>query len=81
MTKIVVIGGCSYSWGPTFLRDIFVTPELKSSTSKKMLDDLHLDFHLEKTLSLDEALEVNKMIYPIFLNHRPPTADGRPRDL
>ncbi len=74
MTKIVVIGGGSYTWGPTFLRDIFATPELKGSTivlqdiaqdrvdlvyslAKKMLDDFHLDFHLEKTLSLDEALQ------------------------
>jgi len=32
MTKITIIGGGSYSWGPTFLRDIFVTPELRGST-------------------------------------------------
>ena len=73
MTKITIIGGGSYTWGPTFMRDIFATPELKGSTivlqdiaqdrvdlvytlGKKMLDDLKLDFHLEKTLSLDEAL-------------------------
>lgn len=73
MTKIVIIGGGSYSWGPTFMRDIFATPELKGSTivlqdiaqdrvdlvyalGKKMLADFNLDFHLEKTLSLDEAL-------------------------
>ena len=29
MPKIVVIGGGSYTWGPTFLRDIFATPELR----------------------------------------------------
>lgn len=74
MTKIVIIGGGSYSWGPTFMRDIFATPELKGSTivlqdivqdrvdlvyalGKKMLADFNLDFHLEKTLSLDEALQ------------------------
>ncbi len=74
MSKIVIIGGGSYSWGPTFLRDIFGTPELKGSTivlqdiaqdrvdlvyslGKKMIDDFHLEFHLEKTLSLDEALQ------------------------
>jgi hypothetical protein len=32
MTRIVVIGGGSYSWGPKFLRDIFATPELQGST-------------------------------------------------
>ena len=74
MTKITIIGGGSYTWGPTFLRDIFATPELKGSTivledivqdrlglvytlGKKMIDDFHLDFQLEKTLSLDEALQ------------------------
>lgn len=74
MTKIVIIGGGSYTWGPTFLRDIFSTPELKGSTivlqdiaqdrvdlvytlGKKMIDDFKLDFHLEKTLSLDKALQ------------------------
>jgi len=74
VTKIVVIGGGSYTWGPTFLRDIFATPELKGSTivlqdiaqdrvdlvytlAKKMIADFHLDFYLEKTLSLDEALQ------------------------
>ena len=74
MTKITIIGGGSYSWGPTFMRDIFATPELKGSKivlqdiaqdrvdlvyalGKKMLADFNLDFHLEKTLSLDEALQ------------------------
>ena len=74
MTKITIIGGGSYSWGPTFLRDIFATPELKGSIivlediaqdridlvytlGKKMIDDFNLDFHLEKTLSLDQALQ------------------------
>jgi len=32
MTKITIIGGGSYSWGPTFLRDIFITPELRGAT-------------------------------------------------
>ena len=32
MTKIVIIGGGSYTWGPTFVRDIFATPELAGST-------------------------------------------------
>ncbi|MBK7452533.1 MAG: hypothetical protein IPJ46_02095 [Anaerolineales bacterium] len=74
MPKIVIIGGGSYSWGPTFMRDIFGTPELLGSTivlqdiaqdrvdlvyalGKKMIDDFKLDFQLEKTLSLDEALK------------------------
>ena len=74
MTKIIIIGGGSYTWGPTFLRDIFGTPELKGSTivlqdiaqdridlvyglGKKMIEDFNLDFHLERTLSLDEALQ------------------------
>jgi alpha-galactosidase len=74
MPKIVIIGGGSYSWGPTFMRDIFGTPELLGSTivlqdiaqdrvdlvyalGKKMIDDFKLDFQLEKTLSLDEALQ------------------------
>ncbi len=74
MTKIVIIGGGSYTWGPTFLRDVFTTPELNGSTivlqdiaedrvdlvyalGKKMLSDFKLDFHLEKTLSLNQALQ------------------------
>lgn len=74
MPKIVIIGAGSYTWGPTFMRDIFGTPELSGSTivlqdiaqdrldlvftlGKKMLDDFSLDFHVEKTLSLDEALQ------------------------
>lgn len=32
MPKIVIIGGGSYTWGPTFMRDIFATPELTGST-------------------------------------------------
>ena len=74
MTKITIIGGGSYTWGPTFLRDIFGMSELKGSTivlhdilqervdlvyalGQKMILDFNLDFHLEKTLSLDEALQ------------------------
>ncbi len=74
MTKITIIGGGSYTWGPTFLRDIFGTSELKGSTivlhdilqervdlvyalGQKMIQDFNLDFHLEKTLSLDNALQ------------------------
>lgn len=74
MTKIVIIGGGSYSWGPTFMRDIFGTPELKGSTivlndilqervdlvhalGQKMIQDFGLDYHLEKTLSLEDALQ------------------------
>jgi alpha-galactosidase/6-phospho-beta-glucosidase family protein len=30
--KIVIIGGGSYQWGPTFLRDIFIHPLLQGST-------------------------------------------------
>ena len=74
MTRIVIIGGGSYTWAPTFLRDIFATPGLKGATivlhdiladrldlthalGEKMLRDFRLDFHLVKTLSLDEALQ------------------------
>ncbi|NJC94874.1 MAG: hypothetical protein FIB03_00825 [Anaerolineae bacterium] len=74
MSKIVIIGGGSYTWGPTFLRDLFGTPELSGSTivlhdiapervelvhavGQKMIADFALDFHLEQTLSLDEALQ------------------------
>jgi len=74
MPKIVIIGGGSYSWGPTFLRDIFATPELKGSTvvlqdinqervdlvhalGQKMIRDFQLEFHLERTLSLETALQ------------------------
>lgn len=74
MTKIVIIGGGSYSWGPKFLRDIFATPELQGSTivlhdlveqrvdlvytlAHKMIEAFHLDFRLEKTLSLAAALQ------------------------
>lgn len=32
MTKITIIGGGSYSWGPTFVKDILITPELSGST-------------------------------------------------
>lgn len=32
MTKITIIGGGSYTWGPTFLRDLFVTPELRGAS-------------------------------------------------
>ena len=32
MKKITIIGGGSYTWGPTFMRDIFTTPELTGST-------------------------------------------------
>jgi alpha-galactosidase/6-phospho-beta-glucosidase family protein len=74
MTKITIIGGGSYTWGPTFLRDIFGTPELQGCTialedihqervdliyalGRKIIDDFRLDFRLEKTLSLEEALQ------------------------
>lgn len=74
MTKVTIIGGGSYTWGPTFLRDIFGTPELAGSTivlhdiaqdrvdlvyalGQKMIQDFGLDFRLEKTLSLDDALQ------------------------
>ena len=32
MTKVTIIGAGSYAWGPTFLRDIFVTPALRGAT-------------------------------------------------
>jgi alpha-galactosidase/6-phospho-beta-glucosidase family protein len=30
--KIVIVGGGSYQWGPTFLRDVFIHPLLQGST-------------------------------------------------
>jgi alpha-galactosidase len=74
MTKITIIGGGSYTWGPTFLRDIFATPEIEGSTivlqdilpdrldrvyalGRKMIENFNLDFQIEKTLSLEEALQ------------------------
>lgn len=73
MSKIVLIGGGSPTWGPTFVRDLLATPELAGSTivlhdlAPERLDRVHalgtrlitafgLDFHLEKTLVLSEAL-------------------------
>ena len=74
MPKMVIVGGGSYTWGPTFLRDVFGTPELGGATivlqdilpervdlvhalGQKMIQDFDLDFRLEKTLSLEEALQ------------------------
>ena len=74
MPKIIIIGGGSYTWGPTFMRDIFATPELAGSTlvlqdivqervdlvytlGQKMIQDFNLNFRLEKTLSLEDALQ------------------------
>ncbi len=74
MPKIVIIGGGSYTWGPTFMRDIFATPELAGSTlvlhdiiqdrvdlvhalGQKMIQDFNLNFRLEKTLLLEDALQ------------------------
>lgn len=73
MTRITIIGGGSYTWGPTFMRDIFATPELAGSMlvlqdivqervdlvyalGQKMIQDFNLNFHLEKTLLLEDAL-------------------------
>lgn len=74
MPKITIIGGGSYTWGPTFMRDIFATTELTGSTlvlqdivqervdrvyalGQKMIQDFNLNFRLEKTLSLEDALQ------------------------
>jgi len=74
MTKITIIGGGSYTWGPTFLRDLFITPELAGATlvlhdilperlelvyrlARKVLEDFQLNFHVEKSLSLQESLK------------------------
>ncbi len=74
MTKLTIIGGGSYTWGPTFMRDIFGTPELAGATivlqdinqervdlvhalGQKMIQDFGLDYHLEKILSLEDALQ------------------------
>lgn len=74
MPKIIIIGGGSYTWGPTFMRDIFATSELAGSTlvlqdivqervdlvytlGQKMIQDFNLNFRLEKTLSLEDALQ------------------------
>jgi alpha-galactosidase/6-phospho-beta-glucosidase family protein len=72
--KIVIVGGGSYQWGPTFLRDIFLHPQLQGSTivlhdidseplnliyslGQKLNAFLQCDFTIQKTLSLDEALQ------------------------
>jgi alpha-galactosidase/6-phospho-beta-glucosidase family protein len=72
--KIVIIGGGSYQWGPTFLRDIFLHPQLQGSQivlhdidpdplelifhlGRKLISLLKCKFTLQKTLSLDEALQ------------------------
>jgi alpha-galactosidase len=74
MPKIVIIGGGSFTWGPTFLRDLFAVPELRASTivlqdivqervnlvyalGRKMIQDFDLDFRLEQTQALDDALQ------------------------
>jgi alpha-galactosidase/6-phospho-beta-glucosidase family protein len=51
--KIVIVGGGSYQWGPTFLRDIFLHPQLQGS--QIVLHDidpdpLELIFHLGRKL-------------------------------
>jgi alpha-galactosidase/6-phospho-beta-glucosidase family protein len=73
-SKIVIIGGGSYQWGPTFLRDIFLHPKLQGShvvlhdidpdpldlifhLGQKLINRLQCEFTLQKTLSLDEALQ------------------------
>lgn len=72
--KIVIIGGGSYSWGPTIIRDIIVTEDLKGSKivlqdidpdpltliytlGRKMIEENDLEFEIEKTTELDEALK------------------------
>lgn len=79
MRKVVIIGGGSYTWGPTFIRDILATPELAGSTlvlhdivqdrmdlvyalGQKMIQDFNLEFHLEKTLLLEDALQAADFI-------------------
>jgi alpha-galactosidase len=74
MPRIVIIGGGSYTWGPTFLRDLLAVPELRGSTitlqdilqermdlvyalGRKMIQDFGLDFRLEQTPTLEEALQ------------------------
>ena len=71
--KIVIIGGGSYSWGPQFIRDIAITPELSGSSivlhdinpepldlvfalGEKIITSGGGAYHLEKTISLNEAL-------------------------
>ena len=39
--KIVLIGGGSYGWTPTLVRDLVVTPELEGSTI--VLDDIQTE--------------------------------------
>src|SRR5574341_165533 len=74
MSKIVISGGGSYTWGPTFIGDMFAIPELRGSTivlqdilkervdlvyalGQKLIPDFDLDFCLEQTLSLEDALQ------------------------
>lgn len=53
MTKIVIIGGGSYTWCPTFMRDIFATPELSGSTI--VLEDILQD-RLDLTFALGQKM-------------------------
>jgi len=72
--KITIIGGGSYTWGPTLIRDIVTTEELKGSKvvlhdidhesltliynlGKKIIEENHLEFEIEKTTELEEALK------------------------
>ena len=62
MSKIVIIGGGSYTWGPTFLRDIFMTPELKGSTivlEDVIQDRLDLIYALGQKIIRDFNLDFN----------------------
>jgi alpha-galactosidase len=51
--KIVLIGGGSYAWTPTILRDIAVTPDLEGST---------ITLHDVDASSLDVMLSLGRMI-------------------
>ncbi len=70
MPKITLIGGGSYTWAPTFLRDIFTTPELRGSTV--VLEDINpermgliyqfgqkmlADYHLDDRLEQTSSLD------------------------
>jgi alpha-galactosidase len=53
MTKIVLIGGGSYAWAPTIIRDIVVTDDLEGST---------IVLHDIDAKSLDVMLSLGKMM-------------------
>jgi alpha-galactosidase/6-phospho-beta-glucosidase family protein len=73
--KIVIIGGGSYQWGPTFLRDIFIHPQLQGSTivlhdiDSEPLDLIYaLGLKLRTLLGCDFALQKTLSLDEALIN-------------